>query len=55
MKSQTEEDREEGMGYYGPPSCVEPMENKSQSNAPAQEGSSDNPGDDLDDFFDSLT
>lgn len=53
-KSKTEEDREEGGGYYGPPSCVDRTDNKSPSNTPSQEGSGDSPGDDLDDFFDSL-
>ena len=53
-KSQTEEHGEKDRGYSGPPSCVDATDNKSQSNEPPQEGSGDNPGDDLDDFFDSL-
>jgi hypothetical protein len=33
---------------------VDRTDNRSPSNTPAQEGSGDSPGDDLDDFFDSL-
>jgi hypothetical protein len=50
-KSQPGEAREEDVGHYGLSSCAY---TKVQSNVPAQEGSGDNPDDDLDDFFDSL-
>jgi hypothetical protein len=51
-KSQAGEAREEDVGHYGPSSCAS---SELQSNVPSQEGSGDNPDDDLHDFFDSLT